>query len=156
MGYYIDNLEDGAVALVHVAFGVGLGAHVWWGLFLGVGGPLVHVGQGHGVLLVDVALKLGLQAGPMTVGEGQGDEGLGLAHKLVNVALPCHLLHNSLLVVITQRATELVIVHGWTVLLHAPEPGHLRRDGTREGGREKSERWLHLGLFSSRPSALHR
>lgn len=91
MGYYIDNLEDGAVALVHVAFGVGLGAHVWWGLFLGVGGPLVHVGQGHGVLLVDVALKLGLQAGPMTVGEGQGDEGLGLAHKLVNVALPCHL-----------------------------------------------------------------
>lgn len=79
------------VALVHVTFGVGLGAHVWWGLFSGVGGPLVHVGQGHSVLLVDVALKLGLQAGPMTVGEGQGDEGLGLAHKLVNVALPCHL-----------------------------------------------------------------
>jgi hypothetical protein len=27
----------------------------------------------------------------MAVGEGQGDEGLGLAHKLVNIALPCHL-----------------------------------------------------------------
>ena len=38
-----------------------------------------------------------------------------------------YLLHDSLLVVIAQRATELVVVHGWTVLLHAPQPGDLRR-----------------------------
>lgn len=36
-----------------------------------------------------------------------------------------YLLHDSLLVVIAQRATELVVVHGWTVLLHAPQPGNL-------------------------------
>lgn len=38
-----------------------------------------------------------------------------------------YLLHDSLLVVIAQRAAELVVVHGWTVLLHAPQPGNLRR-----------------------------
>lgn len=81
----------GGLALVHVAFGVGLGAHVLGGLFGGVGHPLVQVGKRHRVLLVDVALELGLQAGPLIVGEGQRDEGLGLTHKLVNVALPCHL-----------------------------------------------------------------
>lgn len=81
----------GGLALVHVAFGVGLGAHVLGGLFGGVGHPLVQVGKRHRVLLVDVALELGLQAGPLIVGEGQRDEGLGLTHKLVNVALSCHL-----------------------------------------------------------------
>ena len=45
-----------------------------------------------------------------------------------------YLLHDSLLVVIAQRATELVIVHGWTVLLHAPQPGNLRRGRTRRQG----------------------
>lgn len=49
------------------------------------------MGQGDGVLLVDVALKLGLQAGSLIVGERQRDEGLGLTHELVNVALPRHL-----------------------------------------------------------------
>lgn len=81
----------GGLALVHVAFGVGLGAHVLRGLFRGVGDALVQVGQRHRVLLVDVALELGLQAGPLIVGEGQRDEGLGLANKLVNIALACHL-----------------------------------------------------------------
>lgn len=38
-----------------------------------------------------------------------------------------YLLHDSLLIVIAQRAAELVIVHGRTVLLHAPQPGNLRR-----------------------------
>lgn len=38
-----------------------------------------------------------------------------------------YLLHDSLLVVIAQRAAELVVVHGWTVLLHTPQPGHLMR-----------------------------
>lgn len=80
-----------AAALVHVAFGVGLGSHVWGVLLRGVGHALIQVGQRHRVLLVDVSLKLGLQAGPLIVGEGQGNERLGLAHKLVNVALPRHL-----------------------------------------------------------------
>lgn len=82
---------EGRGALVHVAFGVGLGAQVLWSLFCRVGHALVQVGQGDGVLLVDVALKLGLQAGSLIVGERQRDEGLGLTHKLVNVALPRHL-----------------------------------------------------------------
>lgn len=81
----------GGGALVHVAFGVGLGAQVLWSLFCRVGHALVQVGQRDGVLLVDVALKLGLQAGSLIVGERQRDEGLGLTHKLVNVALPRHL-----------------------------------------------------------------
>lgn len=51
------------------------------------------MGQGHRVLLVDIALKLGLQAGPLIVGEGQRNERLGLTHKLVNVALPSDLLN---------------------------------------------------------------
>lgn len=79
------------LALIHVAFGVGLWAHVLWGLFCGVGDTVVQVGQGHSVLLVDIALKLHLQARPLIVGEGQGDESLGLTNKLVNVALSCHL-----------------------------------------------------------------
>lgn len=86
-----ESVGEGGLALVHVAFGVGLGAHVLGSLFRRVGHSLVQVRQRHGVLLVDVALELGLQAGPLIVGEGQGDEGLGLAHELVNVALPCHL-----------------------------------------------------------------
>lgn len=52
-----------------------------------------------------------------------------------------HLLHDSLLVVIAQRATEFVIVHGWTVLLHAPQPGNLRRGSKgRQIGREDSRK----------------
>lgn len=61
------------LALVHVAFGVGLRAHVLRGLFRGVRHPLVQVRQRHCVLLVDVALELSLQAGSLIVGEGQGD-----------------------------------------------------------------------------------
>lgn len=41
-----------------------------------------------------------------------------------------YLLHDSLLVVIAQRAAELVVVHGRTVLLHPPQPGHLRTNST--------------------------
>ena len=62
-----------------------------WSLFCGVGHALVQVGQGDGVLLVDVALKLCLQAGSLIVGERQRNESLGLTHELVNVALPRHL-----------------------------------------------------------------
>lgn len=40
-----------------------------------------------------------------------------------------YLLHDSLLIVVAQGATELVVVHGRTVLLHAPQPGNLSRGG---------------------------
>lgn len=106
MGRYDRKISEGGekrgrgLALVHVAFGVGLGAHVLGGLFRGVGHSLIQVGQGHCVLLVDVALELGLQAGPLIVGEGQGDEGLRLTHKLVNIALPCHLEREGMALVI--------------------------------------------------------
>lgn len=91
VGRYSRRVLKAGGALVHVAFGVGLRAQVLWSLFCGVGHALVQVGQGDGVLLVDVALKLSLQAGSLIVGERQRDEGLGLTHELVNVALPRHL-----------------------------------------------------------------
>lgn len=53
-----------------------------------------------------------------------------------------YLLHDSLLVVIAQRATELVVVHGWTVLLHAPQPGNLR-------GGVKVARYVHASDVTS-------
>lgn len=42
-----------------------------------------------------------------------------------------YLLHDSLLIVVAQRAAEFVVVHGWTVLLHAPQPCNL--GGVRQG-----------------------
>lgn len=51
-----------------------------------------------------------------------------------------YLLHDSLLVVIAQRTTELVIVHGWTVLLHAPQPGDLRRRRARSQTRRRKRK----------------
>lgn len=38
-----------------------------------------------------------------------------------------HLLHDALLIVIAQRSAELVVVHGWPVLLDAPTPSNLKR-----------------------------
>lgn len=38
-----------------------------------------------------------------------------------------YLLHDSFLVVVAQRAAQLVVVHGGAVLLHTPQSGHLRR-----------------------------
>lgn len=52
--------NTGGLALVHVAFGVGLVGHVLGGLFRGVRHSIVQVRQWHRVLLVDVALELGL------------------------------------------------------------------------------------------------
>jgi len=51
-----------------------------------------------------------------------------------------YLLHDSLLIVVAQGATELVVVHGRTVLLHAPQPGNLSRGGGRKC------LWLHSWL----------
>lgn len=49
------------VALVHIAFGVGLRAHVGGSLFGRVGRPLIKVRQRHRVFLVDVAFEFCLQ-----------------------------------------------------------------------------------------------
>lgn len=39
------------------------------------------------------------------------------------------LLHDAFLIIVSQRAAQLVVIHGWPVLLDAPEPGNL---GTRD------------------------
>lgn len=36
-----------------------------------------------------------------------------------------YLLHNSLLIIVAQRAAKFVVIHGWTVLLHPPESCNL-------------------------------
>ena len=58
-----------------------------------------------------------------------------------------YLLHDSLLVVVAQRAAELVVVHGWTVLLHAPQPGNLRRRRRRRR-RWQKRKWLRLHFLN--------
>lgn len=86
-----------------------------------------EVGQWQGVLLAEVALGLGFQERTLVVGEGHGEKGIGVTDKLVDVSLPGHLLHDALLIVIAQRSAELVVVHGWPVLLDAPTPSNLLR-----------------------------
>lgn len=56
-------------------------------------------------------------------------------------ALQTDLLHDAFLVVVAQRAAQLVVVHGWTVLLDPPEPGHLQTEhqaGGMSSPREKN------------------
>jgi hypothetical protein len=36
-----------------------------------------------------------------------------------------NLLHDAFLIIVSQRAAQLVIIHGWPVLLDTPEPGNL-------------------------------
>lgn len=79
------------MALVHVAFGVGLRAQVGGSGFGGVRHSFVQVRQWHSVFLVDIALKLGLHARPLIVRECQRDQSLWLTHKFINVAFACHL-----------------------------------------------------------------
>lgn len=40
-------------------------------------------------------------------------------------AFQSDLLHDAFLIVVAKGAAQLVVVHGWTVLLDAPQPGHL-------------------------------
>lgn len=82
------------VALVHVAFGIGLRAHVGGSWFRRVRRALVHVRQRHCVLLVDVAFEFRLQTRPLIVRKRQGYQSLRLAHKFVNITLTCHLKYD--------------------------------------------------------------
>lgn len=56
-----------------------------------VSGVLIQVRQRHRVLLADLPVKLCLQSWPLIIGEGQREQGFGLTHKLVHVALSSHL-----------------------------------------------------------------
>ena len=74
--------------------------------------------------------EVGLQEGAVRVREGHAEERFRVADELVDVAFAGHFLHDALLVVVTQRAAQLVIVHGRPVLLQPPAPGHLQAHGT--------------------------
>lgn len=60
-------------------------------------------------------------------GAGRVGAGYGGAGSSVPAWRPLtsHLLHDALLVVVAQRAAQLVVVHGGPVLLQTPAPGHL-------------------------------
>lgn len=79
------------VALVHIAFGVGLRAHVGGSLFGRVGRPLIKVRQRHRVFLVDVAFEFCLQTWTLIVRKSQGYQSLWLTHEFVNITLARHL-----------------------------------------------------------------
>ena len=86
----------------------------------------------HAVLLTPIAVVillglggLSLEHRPVVVGECHGEQCVRITHKLVHVSLAGHFLHDSFLIVVAQRATQLVIVHGWPVLLDAPAARHL-------------------------------
>lgn len=71
--------------LVRVAFAVELwreAPKVWQ-----VGATLIQVGKRHRVLLTDLPLQLCLQRWPLVIGEGHGEQGFRLTHKLVHIAL---------------------------------------------------------------------
>lgn len=59
--------------------------------FWEVGRALIQVGQRDCVLLTDWPVKLGLQSWTLIIWEGQREQGLGLTHKLVHIALASHL-----------------------------------------------------------------
>lgn len=82
---------ENIVALVHVAFGVGLRAHVGGSWFGRVRRSLIEVRQRHRVLLIDVALEFRLQTWPLIVRKSQGYQCFRLTHKFVNITLTCHL-----------------------------------------------------------------
>ena len=69
--------------------------------------------------------KLGLEDGALVVREGHREESFGIADEPIHVALAGHLLHDALLVVVAQRAAQLVVVHRRAVLLDAPTPRNL-------------------------------
>lgn len=52
--------------------------------------------------------------------------------KLVGVALPVHLGHDVLVVVVAQCTAQLIVVHVGLALALAPAPGHLVRVGHLE------------------------
>lgn len=77
------------LTLINIALAVGVRLAV--GPLLYVGHVLVKVRQRHRVLLVDLPLHVRLQHRPLIVGKRHGEQGLGVAHELVDVSLSRHL-----------------------------------------------------------------
>lgn len=46
-------------------------------------------------------------------------------------AFQTDLLHDALLVIVAKGAAQLVVVHGWPVLLDPPQPGYLQDKATK-------------------------
>ena len=77
---------------VHVSVRERHGRHALVSSLPQVGGAVVVVCEGQGVLLgARQAVGVGLQAGPLVIGEGHGEQRLGVTHKLVHIPLPGHL-----------------------------------------------------------------
>ena len=53
----------------------------------------------------------------MIIGEGHRKQSLWITYKLVHISLSGNLLHDAFLVVVPERSTQLVVVHGGAVLL---------------------------------------
>lgn len=79
--------------LIDIALAVGVRLAVRPLLY--VGHVLVEVRQRHRVLLVDLPLHVGLQHRPLIVRKRHGEQGLGVAHELVDVSLARHLDGNG-------------------------------------------------------------
>ena len=54
-------------------------------------------------------------------------QSLRITNKLVNISLARHLLHDPLLVVVSQGPAQLVVVHRRSVLLYSPSPRNLQQ-----------------------------
>ena len=78
--------------LVAVAVWEGQAGRALLGGVQQIGGVFVVVAERQGVVVcAGQAVWVGLQAGPLVVGEGHGEQGLRVAHKLVHVPLAGHL-----------------------------------------------------------------
>lgn len=93
-GVWTEEAEEeeeggGVCVLINVALAVGVRRAVRPLLY--VGHVFVKVRQRHRVLLVDLPLHVRLQHRPLIVGKRHGEQGLGVAHKLVDVSLAGHL-----------------------------------------------------------------
>ena len=64
-------------------------------------------------------------------------------HPLVPESVAPDLLHDAFLIIVPERAAQFVVIHGWPVLLDAPEPGNLRGTGGLWDGDASSaeEKW---------------
>lgn len=94
---------------------------------------LVHRRREEGGRVVVVVGNLGLRvggrrhAGRLALRHRLGRLGESLEVELVGVALAVHLLHDVLVVVVSERPAKLVVVHVRLALALAPLPGHLVR-----------------------------
>ncbi len=82
--------------LVAVAIWEGQACHTLLTSVQQVWSSFVVVSEGYGVLVQPrKAVGVGLQVGPLVVGEGHGKESLGIAHKLVHIPLTSHLRNKT-------------------------------------------------------------